>query len=598
MSGGGTVGGTRRSDGPVSWTRLADARGHGQTIGLYATGAPDRPIVLLLHGMEDRWASWEPLIPYLAPHFRCVSADLPWRTGGDYAWRHRSPAWWIADAMAALPERPAAVVAHSFSANAMLQGLDRGPVPGLATDAMVLVSPFYRPPYVALDWNTFEHSLADFRTTMTAGLRIRLGARAERLEPDIFERMAHTMLEGISILGYLELFDQFAACCDLDLSDFPGRVLVLAGTHDPGIAGDRSQWLHRAVPQAVMDLRPDFSHFCHLDRPDLIAPRVADFLQKGPASMATLHGTSGPYSGRPRYEGANISTFIGFKNFMTLAEDAVLVHLRELGYGPQKLFERHGLGITVVHSSMRLTATMHTDDLVTAEVAPVAAKPGQGAAFDVKLATRRGEEDVKLLNGRIRVQLVAEKDGTGTEPVPAELVPFVVAEVSGDGGAEAVPVADAAEVPAILAARAGNDFLWTWKIPYFACHYYTRIQSSAYVKLLEEAVDRYLEYVGLPITGLLAQRDWIPVVSRARVDLHADAFMGEELLITFTVDDVIKDTLFTARMECRVLRGDRLVHVASATIMHGYVIARGEAAFTEIVVLDAATQAALLGGNA
>jgi hypothetical protein len=74
--------------------------------------------------------------------------------------------------------------------------------------------------------------------------------------------------------------------------------------------------------------------------------------------------------------------------------------------------------------------------------------------------------------------------------------------------------------------------------------------------------------------------------------------MGEELLITFTVDDVIKDTLFTARMEARVLRGDRLVQVASATIMHGYVMARGETAFTEVITLDADTQAALLGGKA
>jgi acyl-CoA thioesterase FadM len=375
-------------------------------------------------------------------------------------------------------------------------------------------------------------------------------------------------------------------------------VLVVAGSDDPGIAGERVRWLHRAVPHAVLDVA-DYSHFCHLDQPDLIGPLVADFLKKGPAFVATLEGTSGPIGGRPRYESANISTYIGFKNFMLLAEDAVLQHLRELGYGAQRLFERHGLGTTVAHSSMRLTATMHTDDQVVAHVVPVAAKPGQGAAFDVKLTTRRdgGSEDVKLLNGRVRVQFVTEKDGTGTEPVPAELAPFVVAEVAGDGAGEPVAAAGEAQVAAALAAASGNDFVWAYKIPYYACHYYTRIQSSAYVKLLEEAVDRYLEHVGLPITGLLAQRDWIPVVSRARVDLHADAFMGEELLITFAVDDVIKDTLFTARMEARVLRGDRLVHVASATIMHGYVMARGETAFTEVIELDAATQAALLAGR-
>lgn len=584
----------------VVWHRLPEVHTHGEHIALHAAGDPEGEPVLLLHGLEDNWSIWERVIPFLAPGFRHIAVDLPWRSGGDYRWRDRAPQQWIADVITALPRRPAAIVAHSFSANALLLGLDRAGGSDPAADALVLISPFYRPPHVPISWNTFEHSLADFRTTMTAGLRIRLGQRAERLEPDIFEAMAKTMLDGIGVLGFLAVFEQFAATCDLDLSAYGGRTLVVAGSRDPGIAGERIDWLRRALPRAVMDVHPGYSHFCHLDQPELIGPLVADFLTKGTASVPILDGSSGPHSGRPRFEGANISTFIGFKNFTALAEDFVLQHLRELGYGPQHLFERYGLGTTIVHSSMRLTATMHSDDQVIGTVTPVEAKPGKGAGFDVRLATRRGdaEEDVKLLNGRVRVQLVTEKDGNPVEPVPAQLAPFVVAEVSGDGADEPVLCGDAAQVPAILAERSGNSFLWTWKIPYFACHYYTRNQHQTYVKLLEEAVDRYLEHVGLPITDLLAERDWIPVVSRSRVGLHADAFMGEELLITFAVDDVIKDTLFTARMECRVLRGDRLVHVASATIMHGYVLARGENAFADLVVLDAPTQAALLGGRA
>ncbi|MGV9270951.1 alpha/beta fold hydrolase [Kitasatospora sp. NPDC003701] len=586
--------------GEVVWHPLPGVRTHGERIGLHATGDPAGRPVLLLHGLEDTWSSWSRLVPFLGPGLWCVAADLPWRTGGDYRWRDRAPQQWIADVVGALPGRPAAVVAHSFSANALLLGLAGGGGSEPAADAMVLISPFYRPPHVPLTWSTFERSLADFRATMTAGLRVRLGERAERLEPDVFDRMAKAMLDGIGVLGFLAVFDQFAATCDLDLSAYRGRALVVAGSRDPGIAGERIDWLRRALPRAVLNVHPDHSHFCHLDRPEPVGLLVADFLTKGPASVPILDGSSGPHPGRPRYEGANISTFIGFKNFTALAEDVVLQHLRELGHGPQQLFERHGLGTTVVHSSMRLTGTMHSDDQVVGTVTPVEARPGRGAAFDVRLTTRRGDagEPVRLLNGRVRVQLVAEKDGNPVEPVPAGLAPFVVAEVTGEGAAEPVVVGDPAAVPAALAECSGNSFRWAWKIPYYACHYYTRIQHQSYVKLLEEAVDRYLEHVGLPITDLLAQRDWIPVVSRSRVDLHADAFMGEELLITFAVDDVIKDTLFTARMECRVLRGDRLVHVASATIMHGYVLARGEHAFADLVVLDAPTRAALLGGRA
>ncbi|HEV2636497.1 MAG TPA: thioesterase family protein [Actinocrinis sp.] len=611
--------------GQIAWTRLPDAIVDGERLGLHVAGEPDRPALLLLHGIEDGWSSWNRLVPWLLPDYRCYAVDLPWRTAGDYRWRSRGAAWWTGAALAALPQRPAVVVAHSFSANALLQGIDAGTP--LAADAMVLISPFYRPPTVPVDWHTFECSRADFYTTMTAGLRIRLGDRVQRLEPEIFDRMARTMLDGIGVLGFLAVFEQFAAASELDLSADPARSMVVAGALDPGIAGERADWLARALPGAEMHVHRDFSHFCHVEQPDRVGPLIVDFLRgrrdrgAAPAGsstsaaaadprptpvsppernlpMPTPDETPGRYTGRPRYEGANISTFIGFKNFTALAEDALLQHFRDRGFGPQGLFERYGLGLTVVHSSLRLTATMHTDDLVVADVTAIAAKPGQGAAFDVKLAAERDGQEIKLLNGKMRVQLVAEKDGTPVEPVPAELAAYVVPEVATAGAASPVPAADAAQVTAALAAASGNDFAWSYKIPYFACHYYTRIQHSAYAKLLEEAVDRYLEHVDLPITGLLAQRDWIPVVSRSRIDLHADAHMGETLLITFAVDDVIKDTVFTARMECRVQRADQLVHIASATIMHGYVLARGERAFQDLVVLDAPTQTALLGGAA
>lgn len=312
--------------------------------------------------------------------------------------------------------------------------------------------------------------------------------------------------------------------------------------------------------------------------------------------MPTLVSSSGRYTSRPRYESSNISTFIGFKNFMLLAEDALLQHFRENGYGPQRLLDKHGLALTLVGSSLRLTGTMHSDDLVTGTVTALPRKNEPDATFDVKLTTQRSDEQVRLANGRLRMQLVAEKDSADPDPVPAELAELVVREVTGRTSEESLAPVRADRVGSLLAERSGNAFLWEWKIPYFACHASARIQHSAYVKLLEEAVDRYLERAGLSITERLMQRNWIPVVSRARVDLHADAAMGETLLTTFTVEDVLKDTVFTARMECHVLRGDRLVRTASATIMHGYVLTSGPEAFRDLVVLDAPTQAALLEG--
>jgi trans-aconitate methyltransferase len=40
---------------------------------------------------------------------------------------------------------------------------------------------------------------------------------------------------------------------------------------------------------------------------------------------------------RPRHEGANMRTWIGFKHFLYLAEEAVLHWFRDHGYGVQRL---------------------------------------------------------------------------------------------------------------------------------------------------------------------------------------------------------------------------------------------------------------------
>ena len=311
----------------------------------------------------------------------------------------------------------------------------------------------------------------------------------------------------------------------------------------------------------------------------------------GPSDWAAT-----PYRGRPRFEGANISTFIGFKQFMNLAEDAVLEHFRVNGAGPQKLFADHGIGMEIVDTSVRLTATLHADDEVTGQVTALPAKPGQPLGFSVKMSAVRPEGPVAVLNGKLRVALIDEKEAGGTEPLAGDLRPAVYPDVAAAAGEGPAPVPAPDGPAAALAGPGTNGFLWSWTVPYFFCHYYTRLQSSGYVKLLEEVVDRYLDHAGLPITGLLAQRDWIPVVSRARVQLHTDAFMGETLHTTFTVDDVIKDTVFTATVHFHVLRDGQLVRTATATIMHGYVLARGPVAFADLVVLDDATQRMLLEG--
>jgi len=287
-------------------------------------------------------------------------------------------------------------------------------------------------------------------------------------------------------------------------------------------------------------------------------------------------------SHRPRYEGANIRTWIGFKHFMYIVEEAVLDWFREHTPGARRLYHDHGLGLEIVDSSVLLPTTLEVDDEVRATVTPVA--PGR---FGVTLHVHRDGQAVPALKGKVTVALVAEADAPAKEPLPeADLLP---------GPVDRIVSPDAVSHKAVPAEP--GALRWDWRVPYFYCHFSDRLQHSGYVRTLEEVVDRFLADRGLAVGRMLAERGWIPVVSRARVRMLADAHMEETVHTTFVVDDILRGSMFDGRMDCYVTRGDEVVHTATARILHGYAISRGPLAGT-VAELDAGVVAALRGGAA
>ena len=293
---------------------------------------------------------------------------------------------------------------------------------------------------------------------------------------------------------------------------------------------------------------------------------------------------------RPRYEGANIRTWIGFKHYMYLVEEGVLEWFRERDLGPQRLFHEHGVGLEIVDCSVQLPALLEIDDAVEARLDAIA--PGR---FDVRLRIHRPQGPVLGLRGKVTVALVPER-GAAAGELPGELAELLREHVAAPGVEPADRALDGASPAQVLSAASPPGFCWPWRARYFHCHVSDRVQHSAYVRALEEVVDRFLQERGMSIRTLLEERGWIPVVSRARVQLVAAAHMEELVHTTFRVHEILKDRAFDATMDCYVQRADRLVHVATARILHGYAASRGENAGT-LVVLDERTQAQLLDGG-
>lgn len=270
---------------------------------------------------------------------------------------------------------------------------------------------------------------------------------------------------------------------------------------------------------------------------------------------------------RPRYGSANIRTWIGFKQFMSIAEEAVLTWFRDRGRGPQQLYETYGLALSVLDSSVLLPSVLTVDDTVEAQV-----ECRRRGDFRVRLTTLRESGPETVLKGRLRVGLL---DETGEGQTPPDDLATAVAVVPDPPAARATPNPDA--------------FRHDWMARYFHCQYSSRVHHSAYVGQLEELVDRYLASVGLSIPELLRTRGWIPVVSRARVTVVGPARMGDVIESCFAVTDVWKDKAYDGRMTCRV--GGTAV--AEASIMHGYALSRGPDA-CQLATLDAGTLDRLL----
>jgi acyl-CoA thioesterase FadM len=279
---------------------------------------------------------------------------------------------------------------------------------------------------------------------------------------------------------------------------------------------------------------------------------------------------------RPRHDGANIRIWIGFKQFMSLAEEAVLGWFRDHGMGPQALFSKYGLGLEIAESSVLLPDVLEIDDEVLAEVTQNA--PGQ---FTVRLVAERDGIPATVLRCKMRIVLVREKFGPESpEPCPPELSGLVVPELTGS-----------------LSATTGPDaraFTHDWRVRYYHCHYSDRVRHMTYAGVLEDVVDRALAARGIGIPRMLAERSWIPVVSRVKIRLLADAHMDEVVRTTFSVGDIIGGKAFDGRMDCYALADGPPRPVATATILHGYAVTEGALAGS-LAEFDAATIAALRG---
>ncbi|MFI1869647.1 hypothetical protein [Streptomyces jumonjinensis] len=288
----------------------------------------------------------------------------------------------------------------------------------------------------------------------------------------------------------------------------------------------------------------------------------------------------------PSYEGANIGTYLGFKHVNYLVEKGVIEHFRSAGLPVGELYQRFGLGFDVVSLAARLRGGLYIDDEALVRVRPVAPAAGRPAlAFEVSLTVPRGGTPRRIVTATVHAVLRLDEDARRLPdrlPVPAPLAFATVREIGPAQPGAAVPGRPAPLVSGgtvdrdpvldeLLAGR--NGYGWRMRVPYTYTHFSERVQMSGYLRLIEEAKHRFVDARGISVSRLLSERNWIPLVTESRLEILGEAGMEEDLYTTYEVTGIFKNLQYTSRMECHVVRGGRLLRVATGAITHGYAVA-------------------------
>lgn len=318
------------------------------------------------------------------------------------------------------------------------------------------------------------------------------------------------------------------------------------------------------------------------------------------SKLNLLEGTGWSTKVRPRFEGCNVGTWIGFKHVMYMAEEGIVQWFREQGLGPAHLLEDLALSLEITSIRLRLTSGTRIDDEVEVRLKPTTKPKDSKLSFKVELVRRDGDQDTKLASGKASavVARATEFRENAASP-PEELTPFIVDAIGGTDNKviEAAPDLDQAAIEKLLVPEGDNAFVWKWRIPYFYCHNTYRLQHSGYARMMEEVVDLFLQDRGISIGKLLYDKkyNWIPVVSGAKIDLVGEARLEDTIYTVFTIEDIMREISYSARMDCYVHRDGKLIQTATGSIGHAYVQIEDRAVGTQLATFDDKVMAALSG---
>jgi pimeloyl-ACP methyl ester carboxylesterase len=267
---------------------------HGRRIAFRAGG--EGAAILLIHGITNSSATWDPVAGPLASGHRIVAPDLP---GHGDSQRHHgdhslgATASVLRDLLFALDVDRATVVGHSLGGGVAMQFAYQFPE---SVQRLVLVSSgglgrevsaFIRA--ATLPFAERVLGLGTSRPVKLAGGAVGSALGRVGLRP---RGDAARMLESVGSLADPERRQAFVRAARSVISPRGQRVtgtdrlyltaevpsLLIWGEHDHVIPVDHAHSAHDAMPGSRLEVFPDAGHFPHLDEPGRFVDVLSDFI--------------------------------------------------------------------------------------------------------------------------------------------------------------------------------------------------------------------------------------------------------------------------------------------------------------------------------
>ena len=232
--------------------------------------------VVMLHGMVESPQIWREIADKIAPMFRTgFEVSMPWHCEQGYLWGlEAKPDEWLEPVLDALPPGRKVVVAHSFGANALISILQRQARDDI--DALILLSPYYKPDFEIFTWDFFRRFVGEFEAFVAASIRVRPGA--ERITASSLAMLVDKVKEKYGSYSWMEFYDLYARTPSLKLGSLKMPVLIMGGDRDLSIIPDDLLALTKRIENARFELLNNCGHFGMVEQPDILTAHIVAFL--------------------------------------------------------------------------------------------------------------------------------------------------------------------------------------------------------------------------------------------------------------------------------------------------------------------------------